>query len=107
VTADELRALDLALPRGRKKATSIPALCSRLGASERSVREGIEELVNLCRLPVVTLPTNPGVFVAVTPEELDLGDAHLAAKAGALLRRRRSLRMCREYLAYRPTLFEI
>ncbi len=107
MTPAELRMLDLVLPRGRSNATSIPALCRLLDTNERAIREGIEQLVNEERIPVVTLPTNPGVFVATTPDELDLGDAHLAAKAGALLRRRRSLRLCREYLAYRPTLFEL
>lgn len=104
----DLAALDHALPRGRTNATSVPALAARLGISDRAVREGIEQLVNGelgTRVPVVTLPTNPGVFVATTPAELDLGDAHIRAKAMALLHRRRSLRLCREVLAYRPTLF--
>jgi len=74
--------------------------------TERTVREGLEQLVNERRVPVVTLPTNPGVFVAVTPEELDSADAHLRSKAMALLRRRRSLRLCREALG-NLTLFDL
>jgi hypothetical protein len=106
----ELTALDRALPRGRDCATSIPALVAHLGLSDRYIREGLEQLVNGeagHRVAVVTLPTNPGVFVATSPAELDLGDAHLRAKAMSLLHRRRSLRLCREYLAYRPTLFDL
>ena len=99
--------LHLALPYGRENATSIPALCRVLGMSDRAVRDGIEELVNVERVPVVTLTTNPGVFIALTPEEVDLADAHLRSKAMAILHRRRSLRLCREYLAYRPTLFDL
>ncbi len=105
-----LSALDRALPRGRECATSIPALCSLLGEPERTIREGIEELVNGAlgrRVPIVTLPCKPGVFVATSPAELDLGDAHLRSKAMSLLHRRRSLRLCREELAYRPTLFDL
>lgn len=108
MTPAELDALDCTLPRGRENATSIPALAVRLGLSDRAVREAIEQLVNGelgRRVPVVTLPTNPGVFVATTLAELDLGDAHIRAKAMALLHRRRSLRFCREQIAYSPTLF--
>lgn len=95
------------LPQGRKHATSVSALSLATGLSPREVRAALEELVNVHRVPVVTLPTNPGVFIAETPDEVELGDAHLRAKAMALLRRRRSLRLCRERLAWSPTLFEV
>jgi hypothetical protein len=103
-----LAELDRALPRGLAHATSIPALVARLGVSERIVRAGIEQLVNGDmgrRVPVVTLSVAPGVFVAVTPQEVDMADAHLRSKAMSLLHRRRSLRLCREQLAFQPTLF--
>lgn len=106
MTPSELDTLDSLLPRGYENATSIPELSRMLGWSDRAVRECIEELVNTERVPVVTLPRNPGVFVAVSPEELDLGDSHLRSKAMALLHRRRSLRLCRERLAWSPTLFD-
>lgn len=108
MTPGELRSLLGALPRGRENATSIPALCRRLGAQDRQVREGLQQLVDGElgeRVPVVTLPCRDGVFVATTPEELDLGDAHLRSKAMALLHRRRSLRLCREAMAYTGRLF--
>jgi len=110
MTPAELDMLWRALPRGREHATSIPDLCARLSMHDRQVREGIQRLVDGelegRRIPVVTLPCRDGVFVATTPEELDLGDAHLRSKAQALLRRRRSLRLCREGLAWSPTLFD-
>jgi hypothetical protein len=73
--------------------------------SDRTIREGLEQLVNERRVAVCTLPTAPGVFVAVTPDELDAADAHLRSKAMSLLVRRRSLRLCRERLCYSETLF--
>jgi hypothetical protein len=111
----ELTMLDGLLPRGRENATSIPTLVDKMMACRsgwaymteaRIIRDGLQQLVNERRVPVVTLPTNPGVFVAVTPEELDLADAHLRSKAMALLKRRRSLRLCREALG-NPTLFDM
>lgn len=69
MTPEELSLLDRALPRGWDNATSVSALSRCLGWSERAVREGLEELVNLWRVPVVTLPTNPGVFIATRPED--------------------------------------
>jgi hypothetical protein len=111
MTTAELHTLFLVLPCGRANATSVPSLCRQLGMSDRAVREGIQQLVDGElhgeRVPVVTLPTNPGVWVATTPEELDLADSHLRSKAMSLLHRRRSLRLCREELAWSPTLFEL
>lgn len=103
---DLLRILARSLPRGREHATSVPDLCARLGVSDRVLREGLEQLVNGelgHRVAVVTLPTSPGVFVAATPAELDLADAHLHSKALALLKRRRSLRLCRAELEHQYT----
>jgi hypothetical protein len=111
MTSDELHTLFLILPYGRNNATSIPSLCRQLDMSDRAVREGIQQLVdgelNNRRVPVVTLTTSPGVWIALTPEELDLADSHLRSKAMSLLHRRRSLRLCREELAWSPTLFQI
>lgn len=101
----DLTHLHSILPRGRANACSVADLAYDLCASDRYVREGLEQLVNEHRVPVCTIPTARGVFVAVTPEELDLADAHLRAKAMAMLRRRRSLRLCRERLMYCETLF--
>jgi hypothetical protein len=75
-----------------------------LGWPDREVREGLEELIDQRRVPVVTLPTNPGVFVAVTPAELELAIASIRGRAMALLRRQRGLRLCREPL-FSKTLF--
>jgi hypothetical protein len=109
VTSAELHTLYSALPYGREQATSIPALCRLTGMSDRAVREGIQQLVDGGlheRVPIVTLPTNPGVWIALTPEELDLADAHLRAKAMSILHRRRNLRLSREQLCWSPTLFD-
>lgn len=103
--ARELDILHSLLPSGRAGATSVRDLVRVTGLDERTVRQGIEQLVNERRIPVVTLTTNPGVFIARTPDELDLADAHLRSKAMAILHRRRSLRLCREELAWSPTLF--
>ena len=114
MTPSELRLLDACLPRGEHNATSIPALSRMLGCNERSVREGIEQLItegitpqskDPRRVPVVTLPTNPGVYVAVTPEELELAIRSIRSRAMALLRRQRGLRLCREPLQYNGSLF--
>lgn len=96
-----------ALPRGHKEATSIPELAHRFNVSGREIRQGLERLVIDRHVAVVTLPCRRGVFIAATPEELDAGLAHIDSKAWALLRRRRALRMCREQLAWSPTLFQI
>ena len=112
--AADLDTLHRILPRGRANATSIPALMRALGWSDRQVREGLERLVteglepqarDPRRVPVVTLPTSPGVFVAATPEELELAIASIRGRAMALLRRQRGLRLCREPLVYKPSLF--
>ncbi|MFA5636581.1 MAG: hypothetical protein WC977_11855 [Anaerovoracaceae bacterium] len=114
MSPSELRTLDRALPRGRAAATSIPALARALRWDERQVREGIEQLVceglqpqetDPRRVPVVTLPTSPGVFVAMTPEELELAIRGIRGRAMALLRRQRGLRLCRDELAYSGRLF--
>jgi hypothetical protein len=93
------------LPAGRCHATSIPALSSLSGLSEREVRAEIERLVTEDRIPVCTLPVSSGIWIAETPDELELADAHIRSKAMSLLKRRRALRLCRERLAWSPTLF--
>ncbi len=112
MSPEELTYLDCILPRGRENACSVADLAEVMTLcghpmSDRTIREGLEQLVNQYRVPVCTLPCKNGVFVAATPEELDQADAHLRSKALALLRRRRSLRLCREHLAWSPTLFEL
>ncbi len=96
------------LPRGPRHAVSVGYLAARLETNEREIRAALENLVCEDHIPVCTLPSPKGsIYIATTPEELDAGIAHISAKAGALLKRKRALRMCREYLAYKPTLFEI
>lgn len=107
MTPAELDHLAHTLPKGRVKACTVADLAYDMCASDRYIREGLEQLVNERRIPVVTLPTNPGVFIAITPEEVDLADANLRSRAMAILHRRRSLRLCRERLAYSPTLFDL
>lgn len=93
------------LPRGRANATSIPALVAATGLTEREVRAAIEELVTLRHLPVCTLPTSRGVWLATTPDEVLEAEAQLRSRAMALLERCRGLRFARERLEYSPTLF--
>jgi len=112
--AADLDTLHLSLPRGRSNATSVPALMRQLGWTDRQVREGLEQLIteglqpqarDPRRVPVVTLPTSPGVFVAATPEELELAIAGMRGRGIACLKRARGLRLCREQVAYSSTLF--
>ncbi|MCL5736983.1 MAG: hypothetical protein M1274_15695 [Actinobacteria bacterium] len=90
------------LPHGRASATSIPALRRLTNMSDREVRAAIEELVTVQHVPVVTAA---GVFIAETPEDVDLAVANLRARSMAMLRRCRALRLARESLAWSPTLF--
>jgi hypothetical protein len=85
-----------------------------LGWTDRQVREGIEQLIteglepqarDPQRVPVVTRPTNPGVFVAVTLAELEEAITGIQGRGLAMLRRARGLRLCREQVAYSSTLF--
>ena len=114
LTPAELHHLNRALPRGAHNATSVPALMRALGWSDRQVREGLERLVceglqpqekDPKRVPVVTRPTNPGVFVAVTPDELEEAITGIRGRGLAMMRRARGLRFCREQVAYCETLF--
>jgi hypothetical protein len=114
VSPSDLRLLDATLPRGSRNATSVPALMRVLGWSDRQVREAIEQLIteglepqakDPRRVPVVTRPVNPGVFVATTPAELEEAIAGIRGRAMSLLRRQRGLRLCREPLQYTGTLF--
>jgi hypothetical protein len=114
MTPYELHSLNTVLPRGASNATSIPALARMLRWSDREVREGIEQLITQGldpqsrdprRVPVVTKPTNPGVYVATTAAELQEAIDGIRGRALALLRRQRGLRLCREPLQYRPSLF--
>jgi ABC-type transporter Mla subunit MlaD len=103
--AQALTVLDAALPRGRRIATSVPDLARWLNMSDREIRQGLEQLVNDRRVAVVTLPVKRGVFVATNQAEVALADEQLRSRAMALLRRRRSLRMAGEALAYTGRLF--
>lgn len=95
------------LPKGRENGTSIRSLAATLGISDRECRQLIEELITYERVPVVTIPSSKGaVYVAMTPEELDAGIGHISSKAGALLRRKRALRQCREKLQIDPALLD-
>lgn len=114
MTPAELHALNRALPRGARNATSVPALMRALDWTDRQVREGMEQLVceglepqarDPRRIPIVTRPTNPGVFVAVTPEELEEAITGIRGRALAMLRRARGLRLCREEVVYSGRLF--
>lgn len=95
------------IPHGRANATSVPALAAATGLTDREVRAEIERLILVERVPVCTLPVNPGVFVAITPEEVDLAQRQIRSRAGALLRRARALRIAGERVRWSPTLFDV
>jgi hypothetical protein len=114
--ATQLQLLSIALPRGERNATSVPALARLFSLDERAIREGLEQLVTVGlephardprRVAVVTLPRPGGrsVYVAETPEELEKAIRHIRSKAMANLRRARGLRLCREPLQYKSSLF--
>ena len=114
MTSRELHELNHVLPRGAAHATSVPHLMRLLDWTDRQVREGLEQLVceglepqarDPRRVPVVTRPTNPGVFVAVTPAELEEAITGMRGRGLAMLRRARGLRLCRQQVAYSTTLF--
>lgn len=105
--ARDLDILERCVPLGLSRATSVPALMQATNASDRQVRDGLEQLISERGIPVVTLNKAPGVFVATTPEELDMGDADLRKRAMAILVRRRRLRNCKPRLIYRETLFDL
>lgn len=105
--AATLDMLERNIPHGLSRATSVPALMLALNASDRQVRDGLEQLISERGIPIVTLGRNPGVFVATTPEELDMGDEDLRKRAMAILVRRRNLRRCLPRLVYRETLFDL
>lgn len=100
-------ALMAAIPRGRRNATSIPALCAALGCSNRELRAAIEELVTEEHQPICTLPTRHGIWLAESPEEVEEAAGQLHSRAMSLLERCRALRLAGEALAYSPTLFEL
>jgi len=93
------------IPRGREHATSIRALTLATGLTDRAVREEIERLVTEGHIPVICLPTNPGVFIATTEAEVALGQRQMRSRAMSMLRRARALRLCAESLAWSPELF--
>lgn len=95
------------IPSGRRHATSVPALCRATGLSDREVRSEIERLVTENHIPIVCLPTNPGVFIATTPAEVELGQRQMRSRAMSLLKRARALRICGEALEWGPTLFDM
>lgn len=100
-------ALLAALPRGRRNATSVPALCRELAVSNRELRALIEELVTEQHVPVCTLPTSHGVWLAESAEEVEEAAGQLHSRAMSLLDRCRALRLAGESIAWSPTLFEL
>ncbi len=90
---------------GRRNGTSVPDLARATGLSNREVRAEIERLVVEERIPIVTLPTARGVFLAATPDEIDLAVAGLRSRSLSMLRRCRALRIAREGMTWSPELF--
>ena len=107
MTASDLTLLDAILPRGAANGTDIYTLSIATGLNERSVREGLEELLTIHRVAVCTAPRPNGVYVATCPEECEEADRNLRSRAMAILKRRRALRLAGERLAWSPTLFDI
>ena len=95
------------IPTGRENACCIADLVYATGLTDRAVRQEIERLVVEDHIPICTLPTLFGVFVAETPEEVDLAQRQIRSRAGALLRRARALRIAGERVRWSPTLFDV
>lgn len=98
-------ALYAILPRGAANGTSIRALARELDTSERTVRDGLRYLVVEQHRPVVTLPTDNGVYLATTAEDLAPARAHLRSKLVSLRERMDALEMAAQNLAWSPQLF--
>jgi len=98
-------ALYAILPRGSANGTSIRALARQLDTSERTVRDGLRYLVVDEHKPIVTLPTDKGVYLATTAEDLAPARAHLRSKLVSLRERMDALELAAQNLAWRPTLF--
>lgn len=93
------------IPHSRANATSIRALIVATGLSNREVRAEIKLLVRERHIPIVCLPTSPGVFIATTQAEVDAGQRQMRSRAMSLLTTARALRMCGEAIAWSPELF--
>ena len=89
--------------------TSVRAIMAATGLSERAVREEIDRLLESGEAAVCTLPVNTGksVYIATEAWQMDAAVGHISAKAGALLRRKRRMRIARDALAWSPTLFSL
>ena len=88
------------IPHGRENGTSMAALARATGMSEREVRAEIERLVTVDHEPIVTLPTNPGIFRAETIEECRQARAQIRSRAFSLLRRDRGLRLAEQNMVF-------
>jgi hypothetical protein len=95
------------IPHGRAQATNIRALIDATGLPDREVRSEIKRLVREQHIPIVCLPTSPGVFIAETEAEVEAGQRQMRSRAMSLLTTARALRLCGESLVWSPTLFDV
>jgi hypothetical protein len=70
------------------------------------VRDQIKDLREVHEQPIVCLPTPRGVWLAQTPEEVDLEIACQHSRLESLSRSIARLQRVRERMAYRETLFD-
>lgn len=89
-----------AIPKSRNKATNIRDLAALLGHDEREVRDCIKDLREIYHKPVVCLPTRNGVWVAQTPEEVDLEIACQTSRARSIERSVQVLIQVQAAMAY-------
>lgn len=95
------------IPIGRAAAVSVADLVRAADLSDREVRLELARLLNDEHIPVCSLPIRRGIWIAETPEEADVAAEQLRCRAMSLLERCRALRLCRESLAWSPTLFRV
>jgi len=108
MTAASFRALELALPVGRKCGTSVRTLSARLGWSERKVRLGMQVLRRKKHLAIAGLPQRNGVFIATREDLAALIRTRdgLRSRAMSLLVTVHELDTVIAELEWSPTLFD-
>jgi hypothetical protein len=108
MTVASFHALELVLPVGRRRGTSVRALAARLGWSERKVRLGMQVLRRKKHLAIAGLPERNGVFIATHEDLAALIRTRygLRSRALSLLATVRELDAVIAELEWSPTLFD-
>jgi len=102
---DDHRALYLLIPEGRENAYPLNFLCEMMGASERVIRQMIEDLTtNGC--VVCNLQNGKGYFRPTTDDDFEAMIKLSASRAKSLLRKEYAIKKALERFKYNgSTLF--